>query len=88
MAAALAFLAATILFVVVFRFVAGHRLQPPHNGRQRQPRLGIVDEFDLDRRRQLVIVRRDNVEHLLMIGGPNDFLIESQIIRASAYRGI
>lgn len=84
MAAALAFLAATILFVVVFRFVAGHRLQPPHNGRQRQPRLGIVDEFDLDRRRQLVIVRRDNVEHLLMIGGPNDFLIESQIIRAEA----
>jgi len=37
-----------------------------------------VDAFDLDRQRQLVIIRRDNVEHLLMIGGPNDLVIESQ----------
>jgi hypothetical protein len=29
-------------------------------------------------------VRRDNVEHLVMIGGPNDILIESQIVRAEA----
>src|SRR6185312_11522853 len=53
-------------------------------GRARQMRLGIVDAFDLDRQRQLVIVRRDNVEHLVMIGGPNDILIESQIIRTEA----
>lgn len=45
-------------------------------------RLGIVDAFDLDRHRQLVIIRRDNVEHLIMIGGPNDLVIESDIVRS------
>ena len=52
-----------------------------------QPRLGIVDAFDLDRQRQLVLVRRDNVEHLIMIGGPNDLLIEPAIVRAQPSSG-
>jgi hypothetical protein len=43
-----------------------------------------VDAFSLDGQRQLVLVRRDNVEHLIMIGGPNDVLVESQINRALA----
>ncbi len=81
-AAAMAFLAAAILLSVIFRFVIGHKVRLARNGRGRLPRLGTVDVFDLDRQRQLVIVRRDNVEHLLMIGGPNDVVIESQIIRA------
>ena len=50
--------------------------------RGRQPRLGIVDTFAIDRQRQLVIVRRDSVEHLLLLGGTSDILIESNIIRA------
>src|SRR5208283_4831817 len=82
--AALAFLAAVILLSVIFRFAFGRRLRLPRNGRARQPRLGTVDAFDLDRQRQLVIIRRDNVEHLPMIGGPNDLVIESQIIRAES----
>lgn len=82
--AALAFLAAVILLSVILRFAFGRRLRLPPNGRARQPRLGTVDAFDLDRQRQLVIIRRDNVEHLLMIGGPNDLVIESQIIRAES----
>jgi flagellar protein FliO/FliZ len=48
----------------------------------RPPRLALVDAFDLDRHRQLVIIRRDNVEHLIMIGGPNDLVIEQAIVRA------
>lgn len=82
-AAALAFIVAAILILLVFRLAFGRRLRMP-GGRARQMRLGIVDAFDLDRQRQLVIVRRDNVEHLIMIGGPNDILIESQIVRAEA----
>ena len=82
--AALAFLAAVILLSVIFRFAFGRRLRLPRNGRARQPRLGTVDAFDLDRQRQLVIIRRDNVEHLMMIGGPNDLVIKSQIIRAES----
>lgn len=81
-AVAIALLVAVVLILLIFRIAFGHRLRLPRNGRTRQPRLGIVDAFDLDRQRQLVIVRRDNVEHLLMIGGPNDLVIESEIIRA------
>jgi flagellar protein FliO/FliZ len=83
-AAALAFLGAAILISVIFRLAFGGKLRLPRNGRARLPRLGTVDAFDLDRQRQLVIIRRDNVEHLLMIGGPNDLVIESQIIRAES----
>src|ERR1700730_358320 len=52
--------------------------------RGRQPRLAVIDAAVLDGRRRLVLVRRDNVEHLLMIGGPSDLLIEQNIIRAVA----
>lgn len=83
-AAAVAFLAAAALLSLIFRLIFGRRLRLPRNGRARPPRLGTVDAFDLDRQRQLVIVRRDNVEHLLMIGGPNDIVIESEIIRAES----
>src|SRR5580693_1008541 len=83
-AAAIAFLAAAGLLSFIFRFVFRRRVRLPRNGRARLPRLGVVDAFDLDRQRQLVIIRRDNVEHLLMIGGPTDVVIESAIIRAAA----
>jgi flagellar protein FliO/FliZ len=83
-AAAIAFLAAAGLLSIIFRFMFRRRVRLPRNGRVRLPRLGTVDAFDLDRQRQLVIIRRDNVEHLLMIGGPNDVVIESDIIRAES----
>jgi flagellar protein FliO/FliZ len=83
-AAVIAFLAAAALLSLIFRFAFRRRVRLPRNGRARLPRLGTVDAFDLDRRRQLVIIRRDNVEHLLMIGGPNDIVIESEIIRAES----
>jgi flagellar protein FliO/FliZ len=79
---AIALLLAAALILFIFRLAFGRRLKAPSGGRARMPRLGVVDAFDLDRHRQLVIVRRDNVEHLLMIGGPNDLVIESEIIRA------
>jgi len=78
----IAFLLAAALLLFIFRLAFGRRLKTPGGGRTRLPRLGVVDAFDLDRHRQLVIVRRDNVEHLLMIGGPNDLVIESEIVRA------
>ena len=76
-------IAALIVLAIVYRLTFAHRLRVP-GGRTRQPRLGLVDAFSLDGQRQLVLVRRDNVEHLVMIGGPNDVLVESQINRAVA----
>ena len=42
-------------------------------------RLGVVDSAYIDSRRRLLLVRRDNVEHLIMIGGPVDMLVETGI---------
>jgi flagellar protein FliO/FliZ len=50
--------------------------------RGRQPRLGVIDYASVDARRRLILVRRDNVEHLLMIGGPTDVVVEANIVRA------
>ena len=75
-------IAALIVLAIVYRLAFAHRLRVP-GGRTRQPRLGLVDAFSLDGQRQLVLIRRDNVEHLVMIGGPNDVLVESQINRAA-----
>ncbi len=75
-------IAALIVLAIVYRLTFAHRLRVP-GGRTRQPRLGLVDAFSLDGQRQLVLIRRDNIEHLVMIGGPNDVLVESQINRAA-----
>ncbi len=49
-------------------------------GRQdTQKRLGIVETVFLDPKRRLVLIRRDQVEHLLLIGGPSDLVIETTI---------
>ena len=50
-------------------------------GRGRVPRLAIVDAMPVDGRRRLVLVRRDNVEHLVLIGGPVDVVVEQNILR-------
>ena len=52
--------------------------------RNRQPRLAVIDAASVDGRRRLVIIRRDNVEHLLMIGGPTDVVVETNIVRGNA----
>jgi flagellar protein FliO/FliZ len=65
----------------VRRFGAG-RLGTTTRGRQ--PRLAVIDYATVDGRRRLILVRRDNVEHLLMIGGPSDLVVELNIVRAVA----
>ncbi len=50
-------------------------------GRGRVPRLAVVDAVAIDSRRRLVLVRRDTVEHLLLLGGPSDLVVEPTIVR-------
>ncbi|WP_062011388.1 flagellar biosynthetic protein FliO [Aureimonas sp. AU4] len=50
-------------------------------GRSRAPRLAILDVSPVDPKRKLVLVRRDDTEHLLLIGGQNDLVVESGIQR-------
>jgi hypothetical protein len=53
------------------------------SARGRQPRLALIDQAAIDNRRRLVLIRRDNVEHLLIIGGPTDVVVEQNIVRAA-----
>ncbi len=71
--AAVVTLAALLLALLVWRAIS-----PRVMGR-RGPRLGISEYHELDKTRRLVLVRRDDVEHLIMIGGPQDVVIESGI---------
>ena len=59
-----------------------------NTARGRQPRLAVIDAATVDGRRRLVLIRRDNIEHLLMIGGPTDVVVEPNIVRAVAAREV
>jgi flagellar protein FliO/FliZ len=50
---------------------------------RRQASRGYVRQQRIDSRRRLVLIRRDNVEHLLIIGGPSDVVVEQNILRAA-----
>jgi flagellar biogenesis protein FliO len=47
--------------------------------RGRNKRLSVVDSLALDPKRHLLIVRRDDVEHLILVGGPQDVVVETGI---------
>jgi flagellar protein FliO/FliZ len=69
---------------LVRRFATNRLGANPNRGRM--PRLAVIDAAAVDGRRRLVLVRRDNVEHLLMIGGPSDIVVEPNIVRATPGR--
>ncbi|WP_439871943.1 flagellar biosynthetic protein FliO [Rhizobium leguminosarum] len=75
-----------LLLLIIVLWVIRSRAPSPfvRGGRNRQPRLQVLDATAVDARRRLVLVRRDNVEHLVMIGGPTDIVIESRILPAAA----
>ena len=71
---------ALVLLFWVFRKIAGNGQM--RAGKNRQPRLSVTDAAAVDDKRRLVLVRRDDVEHLVMIGGASDILIEANISMA------
>lgn len=82
--AALVLLVIVLVIVKLIRsltfgtFVAG--------GRNRKTRLAVMDATAVDSQRRLVLVRRDDIEHLLLIGGPTDVVIETDIRMAAPRR--
>lgn len=68
----LALLAVKLIRSMTFgTFVAG--------GRNRKTRLAVMDATAVDSHRRLVLIRRDDVEHLILIGGPTDVVVEQGI---------
>jgi flagellar protein FliO/FliZ len=52
----------------------------------KQRRVGIVEVLALDAKRRLVLVRRDGVEHLLLVSPSSDVVVERNIGGAGAGR--
>lgn len=79
--------AALLLLVLIVALLVWRTISPRVRGRRGQ-RIGISEYHELDKMRRLVLVRRDSVEHLIMIGGPQDLVIEAGIAipgQASSY---
>jgi len=76
---------ATLLFVialvalVVWAFKAFFSKSSSSAFRPREKRLGVVETATVDSKRKLYLLRRDDVEHLVIIGGPVDVVVETGI---------
>ncbi|PWL17907.1 hypothetical protein DKP76_09100 [Falsochrobactrum shanghaiense] len=66
-----------VVLSILRRFSGGSFSAGGRGGRQ--PRLSVMDAAAVDNRRKLVLIRRDDVEHLLLIGGPTDVVVEQNI---------
>jgi flagellar protein FliO/FliZ len=64
-----------VFYVGLRRYLMGRSWAGGGRGR----RLKIVEVVAVDSRRRAVLLRRDNVEHLIVIGGQNDLLVEGGI---------
>lgn len=65
------------------RFGLAGRLTP-NTGKDR--RLSVVEVMPLDARRRVVLLRRDDTEHLVLLGSGADLHLESLGIRPQATR--
>src|SRR5262245_48723464 len=75
-------LALMMACVWLVRRFGGTRLGTPSARGRQPPRLAVIDTVFIEGRRRLALIRRDNVEHLILIGGPTDVVIEQNIVRA------
>ncbi|MBP2303026.1 flagellar biosynthetic protein FliO [Azospirillum picis] len=72
-----------LLFVVALILAGGWLLRRAGmaggavRGRSRQRRLSVVEALPIDARRRLLLVRRDDREHLILLGANGDLLIDS-----------
>jgi flagellar protein FliO/FliZ len=53
-------------------------------GAGRTRRLNVVESLNIDGKRRLLLIRRDGVEHLVLLGATTDLVIEPGIHTASA----
>jgi len=54
-------------------------------GPRPDPRIDVTEQANIDGRRRLLLIRRDDVEHLIMTGGPVDVVIETGIVTRQGY---
>ena len=66
---------------VVYLFYRKRKAQDavPHERAEPGGRVSILESTPVDETRKLVLIRCDNVEHLMMIGGPADVVVENDV---------
>ncbi len=67
-----------ILLLIIIGIAIFRRIGGEVRGK-RGSRLAVIEYQEVDKLRHLVLIRRDDAEHLLMIGGPQDVVVETNI---------
>lgn len=78
LAVSIALLALVVVFWI-YRMRSGGPVTGLGGRGRRESRLAVVESAMVDTKRRIVLVRRDDVEHLILIGGPADVVVESGI---------
>jgi hypothetical protein len=66
-------------YVAFQSYTGGAMPAMPLFGSRADRRLDVIEQSNVDGKRKLVLIRRDDVEHLIMTGGPVDVVIETGI---------
>ena len=71
-----------VLALIALATVAARRFGfglPSNPRKSAQRRLGILESLNVDGKRRMVLIRRDDKEHLLLLGATTELVIESSI---------
>src|SRR6516162_11784422 len=64
-----------------------HMFKWLHGGNSSK-RVGLIESLSVGGIRNVILVRRDNIEHLVLVGGRTDVLIEPNIARRPERTGL
>jgi hypothetical protein len=74
--------AAAVIAVLHFRFGMFRRRKGRKGGKSgilSESRIEVLERTKVDAERQLVLVRCDGIEHLILVGGPSDVVVENDV---------
>ncbi|MCK5295425.1 MAG: FliO/MopB family protein [Alphaproteobacteria bacterium] len=68
-----------VLGMILLLAWAARKFNPNNIIRTKKQRISVVETAFIDSNRKLVLIRRDNKEHLIVTGGTQDLLVEKDI---------
>ena len=74
-----------VIVAAMIVFVYFVRARPRRAGLTTPNRVQVIEYVEVDNQRRLVLVRRDLTEHLLLIGGPQDLVVETNVSAAEIF---
>ncbi|MBS7538672.1 flagellar biosynthetic protein FliO [Ancylobacter lacus] len=76
-----------VVLIMVFNWAMGS-IRRAGRRKSRARRLFVLDELMVDERRRLLLIQRDDVQHLILIGGPNELVVETGIDEPGSLRAL